>query len=165
MDLLDRLLGHDAWTTRQILLRCRELDVAALRQPHDVGHGTVAATLGHMVENVRTWTDLMNGAPLDEETAWSELGIAELIARHDAAAADFAALARRIEDEGRLDDRWVDTLADPPSELSYGGTIVHVITHNMHHRAELLHMLGRLGVPDLLEGDALSWEESARATA
>lgn len=25
MTILDRLLGHDAWTTRQLLLRCREL--------------------------------------------------------------------------------------------------------------------------------------------
>jgi uncharacterized damage-inducible protein DinB len=32
----------------------------------------------------------------------------------------------------------------------------------MHHRAQLLYLLRRLGVRDLPEGDALSWEEQAR---
>jgi hypothetical protein len=42
MDLLDRLLGHDAWTTRQLLLRCRELGATELHQRFDVGHASVA---------------------------------------------------------------------------------------------------------------------------
>jgi uncharacterized damage-inducible protein DinB len=28
----------------------------------------------------------------------------------------------------------------------------------MHHRGEVLHMLSRLGLTDLPEGDLLSWE-------
>ena len=32
MDILDRLLGHDAWTTRQLLLRCRGLTDEQLDQ-------------------------------------------------------------------------------------------------------------------------------------
>jgi len=28
----------------------------------------------------------------------------------------------------------------------------------MHHRAQLLYMLRKLGVRDLIEGDMLSWE-------
>jgi hypothetical protein len=41
MDLLDRLLGHDAWTTRQILECCHELPPTQLRQPIDAAHETV----------------------------------------------------------------------------------------------------------------------------
>jgi uncharacterized damage-inducible protein DinB len=33
----------------------------------------------------------------------------------------------------------------------------------MHHRAELIHLLRKLGVPDVIEGDALSWEEQRAA--
>jgi uncharacterized damage-inducible protein DinB len=36
--------------------------------------------------------------------------------------------------------------------------IAHVITHSMHHRAQLIFMLRELGVEDLPEGDVLSWE-------
>jgi uncharacterized damage-inducible protein DinB len=159
MDILDRLLGHDAWTTRQILLRCRELDAAQLHQPFDVGHETVYETLLHMIGNVRTWTDLMNGeARPGAQSSRHGLSIDELIARHDAAMNDFAILARRIRAEERFDDTWLDTLDEPPKRKTYGGAIAHVITHNMHHRGELLHMLHHLGLPDLLEGDVLSWE-------
>jgi uncharacterized damage-inducible protein DinB len=162
MDLLDRLLGHDAWTTRQILMRCRELDDAQLQHPFDLGHETVYDTLVHMIGNVRTWTDLMNDVPIVRgDSEWERLSVEEFIARHDATYADFAALARRIRDEGRLDNLWVDKLDDPPTEKTYGGAIAHVITHNMHHRGELLHMLARLGVADLPEGDVLGWEAAA----
>jgi uncharacterized damage-inducible protein DinB len=161
MDLLDRLLGHDAWTTRQFLLRAGELDPTALSQPFDLGHETVYETLIHMIGNVRTWTDLMTGTPIDRTasaTAWQNLSIDDLISRHDAATADFAALARRIRDENRFDEHWIDTLDDPPTAKTYGGAIAHVITHNMHHRSEVLHMLARLGLAGLPEGDVLSWE-------
>ena len=154
MDLLDRLLGHDAWTTRQILLRCQELDPSALHQVFHVGHGTLYETLTHMIGNVRIWTDLMTGTPIVRtEGAWDGLSVDDLIARHDAAYGDFAALVRRIRDDNRFDELWIDTLDNPPTAKSYGGAIGHVITHNMHHRSELLQMLGRLGLTDLLEGD------------
>lgn len=166
MDILDRLLGHDAWTTRQILVRCRELDAAQLHQPFDVGHGTVYETLLHMIGNVRTWTDLMNGeGQSSTRAALAGLSIDDLITRHDAAMNDFAALADRIRIADRFDDTWLDTLDEPPTRKTYGGAIAHVITHNMHHRGELLHMLQRLGLPHLLEGDALSWEALNRSPA
>jgi uncharacterized damage-inducible protein DinB len=159
MDLLDRLLGHDAWTTRQLLLRSRVLDPADVHRRFDVGHESVYDTLVHMVGNVRTWTDLMTGTPIVRGTsAWVDLSLDDLIARHDTASEDFATLARQIRDEGRLDELWIDTLDNPPTAKSYGGAIAHVITHNTQHRGELLHLLHRLGLPDLLEGDVLSWE-------
>ena len=44
MDLLDRLLGHDCWTTTQLLERSRELQPEQWVQPFDLGHQTLAAT-------------------------------------------------------------------------------------------------------------------------
>jgi hypothetical protein len=35
MDLLDRLLGHDRWTTARLLERCRELGTEQWVQPFD----------------------------------------------------------------------------------------------------------------------------------
>jgi uncharacterized damage-inducible protein DinB len=161
MDLLDRLLGHDAWTTRQILDRCNEVNPADLHRKIDAGHETVYETLVHMIGNVRVWTDLMEGREVvSEKGSWANLSVHDLKARHDEASADFASFACRIRDQGRLDDLWVDTLDNPPRSKTYGGAIAHVVTHNMHHRGELLHMLSRLGVKNLLEGDVLSWEET-----
>jgi len=84
-----------------------------------------------------------------------------LIARLDRAAADLASVARAVARRGGWDERWIDTLDRPPAEKTYGGGIAHVITHGMHHRAQLLYMLRRLGVEGLPEGDVLSWERQA----
>ena len=151
MDLLDRLLGHDAWTTRQLLVRCGELTDAQLDQPFDIGPGTVRATLEHIVRNVEAWTDLMAGQPVRAVEG-------PVIERLDRAVADLAALGRPIAQRSGWDETWVDTLDDPPREKTFGGAIAHVLTHGMHHRAQVLYMLRRLGVADLPEGDVLSWE-------
>jgi uncharacterized damage-inducible protein DinB len=163
MDVLDRLLGHDAWTTRLLLERCRELTSEELHRAFDIGHGSLYETLVHMIGNVGTWTDLMNGdAIVRDESAWVGLSVEAMIARHDSSAEKFAVLATRIRGQDLLDELWLDRLDDPPTSKTYGGAIAHVITHNMHHRAEVLHMLARLGVPDMIEGDLRSWEASLR---
>ncbi|MGD9893071.1 MAG: DinB family protein [Dehalococcoidia bacterium] len=164
MDILLRLLGHDAWTGHQLLSRCLELSDEQLDQPFDVGLGSVRATLRHTVGNIEVWTALMVDGPIPEREGADDHppSAAELLRRHDAAMAGFRALAERIAAEGRLDDLWIDRLDDPPREKTYGGAIAHVLTHDHFHRAELLHMLARLGLAGLPEGDVLSWEQQTR---
>jgi uncharacterized damage-inducible protein DinB len=164
MDILDRLLGHDAWTTRQVLLRSRALTDEQLDRDLAIDHGSVRATLVHVIRNMEVWTDLIAGRPARSAPAPSDRAnsVAGLSARLDAIAGDFAATARGLADGGRLDEVWTDPLETPPRQRSYGGAIAHLLTHSMHHRAHLLAMLDRLGVPDLIEGDLLSWERQAR---
>jgi uncharacterized damage-inducible protein DinB len=159
VDFLDRLLGHDEWTTAECLRRCRELTPEQLLQEFDIGWRTLHATLVHMISNVGTWTELMTtGVVTGGPDGWEEGGIASLDEQHRATYAAFAHLARSIRDDGRENDTWVDILDCPPQTKTYGGGIMHVITHNMHHRSEVLHITSRLGLTDLPEGDLLSWE-------
>lgn len=162
MDILDRLLGHDAWTTRELLLRARDLTDEQLDRHFDIGHGTLRRTFVHLIGNIEVWTDLLGGRPPRRPPVGIAPGasVADLLDHLDRAAPDFAALARHLADEGRLDELWTDHLDDPPTHKTYGGAIAHLITHSLHHRAELLHILARLGVPDLPEGDVLSWEQT-----
>jgi uncharacterized damage-inducible protein DinB len=164
MDLLDRMLGHDAWTTRHLLTRCAELSEADLHRPFDLGHGSVTATARHLVGNVEGWTAAMLGRTSTRGMPDS-MTVSALIERFDAAYAEFVALARRVRDEGRWDEQYTDPLGTPPRPRSFGGTILHVATHSMGHRSEILHMLGGLGVADLIEGDALGWENRHRFTS
>ena len=156
MDLLARLLGHDAWTTRQLLLLCRQLPDEQLDREFDIGHRTVRATFVHTICNVEAWTDCMAGQPIRADQGQS---VPELIARLDRAVNHFARLSRAVAERDGWDERWVDPLDG--MERSYGGSIAHVITHSMHHRAQLLYMLRLLGVEGLPEGDVLSWEHQA----
>jgi len=158
MDLLDRLLGHDAWTTRQLLLRCEKLTDAELDRDFDLGLRTLRKTFQHIVRNMEVWTDLMAGAPLRADGAAT---VAALLARLDRAAADLAKVAYDVARKGTWDKAFLDTLDRPPAEKTLGGGIVHVLTHSMHHRAQAIHILRRLGVQGVPEGDVLSWEQQA----
>ena len=55
----------------------------------------------------------------------------------------------------------MDVLDEPPKQKTFGGTIAHLITHSMHHRAQAMFMLEQLGVRDHIEGDVLDWESFA----
>ncbi|MFG0259637.1 MAG: DinB family protein [Phycisphaerales bacterium JB041] len=155
MDLLDRLLGHDAWTTGALLGRCGELTDEQLDQDIDIGWRTVRRTLDHLIWNMQAWGNEMAGLPLGERGGDS---LGELAARLDAASAHLAATARGIASRGAWDETWVPPHDGEPVERTYGGTIAHVITHSMHHRAQVLYMLRVLGLKDLPEGDVLTWE-------
>jgi uncharacterized damage-inducible protein DinB len=159
MDLLDRLLEHDAWTTRQLMVRCGELSEEQLDARFEIGHRSVRATLQHIVSNMETWSALMAGNAVRPSTSPGKPSLSELGIRLDRAAAQLADVAKKVAARGDWDDRWMDVLDDPPMEKTYGGAIAHVITHSMHHRAQLLYMLRQLGLQDLPEGDVLSWEQ------
>ena len=163
MDLLDRLLGHDRWTTEQLLGRCRELRADQWTQSFDLGHQTLAATFQHMLGNLRVWTDLMAQRPVRQFSEEAVTTADGLSAAWQIAYKDFATLARTIGDQSRWDMTYVDVLDEPPRSKTFGGTIAHVITHNMHHRSEIIHMLTRLGLVNVLEGDLLSWERQHTA--
>jgi uncharacterized damage-inducible protein DinB len=157
MTLLDRLLGHDAWTTRQLLLASRALTPAQLDAEFDVGHRSVRRTFVHLVWNMEAWTDNLAGRPLRTKPV-DDGAIDTLLARLERAAEGLRDVAKAVEARNGWDERFRDRPDDPQSEKSYGGTIAHVITHSMHHRAQIIGMLHRLGVPDVPEGDVLDWE-------
>lgn len=159
MDLLDRLLGHDSWTTRQLLDLAGRLDEEQLDQEFDIGHRTVRRTFEHIIWNIECWTDQMKGNTVRSRAAPNQ-SLAFLRERHDTASSEFFRYACEVVDQQRLDKTFLDTLDDPPKEKSLGGVIVHLATHGMHHRAQLLFMMRRLGVENLPEGDTLSWESS-----
>jgi uncharacterized damage-inducible protein DinB/GNAT superfamily N-acetyltransferase len=159
MDLLERLLGHDSWTTGRLLELAGTLGDPELDREFDIGHRTVRRTLEHVVWNVECWTDLMQGRSVRTRPVPGQ-PVADLAQRHRAASAELLRLARQVVDGHRLDDTFLDTLDDLSQAKTFGGAIVHLATHGMHHRAQLVYMLRRLGVEGLPEGDVLSWEQS-----
>ncbi|MFM7585282.1 MAG: DinB family protein [Caldilinea sp.] len=158
MDILDRLLGHDTWTTRQLLLACQSLPDNLLDKEFDIDHKSLRETFIHVIENMEIWTDLLYERVVQEKTGNT---ISELIERLTVVSRDFANLARNIAREKRYDDCFMDTLDNPPVKKTFGGAIGHVITHNMHHRAQIMFLMERAGLKDHIEGDLLSWESNS----
>lgn len=154
MDLLDRMLGHDQWTTTKILELSQDLTDAQLDQRFDIGHETLRETFDHMIFVVGGWTSAMLGEPAPFERE-GRRSIAEMIDQHEQSYPRFAAVARQMCDEERLDEIFIDVYGYPQS---VGATIIQVIHHNAQHRSEALHILKRLGVSDLPDGDPQEWE-------
>jgi len=157
MDLLDRMVGYDRWATTQLLELCSPLTDAQLDQEFDVGHRTLRETLDHMIYVIDFWTGWMTGRPVDHDrtTQQYDRSIAAFMERHERHQSNFAACARQVCDEQRLDDTFIDHYA---VRQSLGATILQLLNHNTQHRSEVRHMLERLGVPDLWDYDPQEWE-------
>ncbi len=158
MDPLERLLGHDHWATTQLLELSQGLTDAQLDQPFDIGHGSLRETLNHLIFVVDFWTGWMAGQPVTWERE-VQRSVSDLIERHQRFYATFATFARRVHDEQRLEDTFVDHFG---SQMTFGGAVLHVILHNAEHRSEAVHILGRLGVPDPPEVDHGLWDFERR---
>jgi uncharacterized damage-inducible protein DinB len=159
MTILDRLLGHDAWTTRQLLLRCQELSEEQLNRSFDIADRSLMETFEHLIACMESHTDLLLGRTA-YETYRDDETLEGMLSRLTIVAKDFAEFATRIEHEGRADE--MVTNLENGNRRSVGGVIAHLLTHSMHHRAQILSMLDQLGVPNVIEGDALGWESEAR---
>jgi uncharacterized damage-inducible protein DinB len=143
----DRALGHLlAADVSEVDMLLREL----LQPLIDAGR--------RRLNNVHVWSRLMAGRPVSGPPGRS---IVELASAFDEAAAALASVARSVDERGAWDDLFLDVLDNPPAKKSFGGGIAHVVTHSMHHRAQILYMLRRLGLQELPEGDVLSSEQQA----
>ena len=159
MTILDRLLGHDAWTTRQLLLRCRELSEEQMTRKFEIGDRSLRETFEHLIACMESHTDLLLSRADYLSYRDDEL-VDGMLSRLAIVAKDFAELAARIDREGRADD--LCGRPDSAKKLPMGSVIAHILTHSMHHRAQIMYILEQLGVQDVIEGDALGWEGQAR---
>jgi uncharacterized damage-inducible protein DinB len=164
MDMLDRFVGHDAAASRALFVLSLGLSDEQLDRPLGLDLGTLRASLEHVVAVMELWTDRMLGRPVRWESVRPDdrPSVESLLRRFDAVAAQFAALARRVQAEGRLADTFVDPREPNPRHRTLGAGIGHVVTHSATHRGHLAAMLARLGVPDVPEGDMLGWERDLR---
>lgn len=157
MDLLDRMLGHDRWATGELLELSGNLTDAQLDEEFDIGHRTLRQTFDHMIYVIDFWTGWMTGRPVEHDRTVLEYdrSVLAFVERFERFQPAFAALARQIEDEDRLDETFIDHYE---VRHSLGATILQLLSHNIQHRSDVRHMLERLGVPDLWDYDPQEWE-------
>jgi len=165
MNVLDRLLAHDAWTTRQLLLRCRELSEEQLNTNFEIGDRSLIGTFEHIVSCMESHTDLLLGRRTREnylatKALRDDESIDGILTRLTIVSKDFSEFTLKVEREGRADDMCTDS--DQSNRWPIGSVIAHIITHSMHHRAQAMYILEKLGVENVIEGDALGWEGQAR---
>jgi uncharacterized damage-inducible protein DinB len=129
MTILERLLRHDAWTTRSLLELSGELPDADLDREFDIGHRSLRRTFVHIIANMECWCDLMSGLPQRSgaRAAKTANSIPSLTGRLDIVGGQLLALGKSVEDEGRkriflstistillAESRWARALSTSP---------------------------------------------------
>ena len=149
------LLDFDAWANERLFDACASLDDAALDRTFEMGIGSLRATFAHDLGAMIGWTGVLLGeeepfASMREDPPWS---VETFRIRQREANAAFRSAA--------LDGEFADVVVREREGRTYaftrGGILAHVTTHAMHHRAQCLNMLRRIGVESQPESSVFQW--------
>jgi len=157
-NLLDIQLEHDQWATRQIILACEKLSPDQFAQKFDIGPGSLQATVTHMLGAMQTWIDTLNQRTLGPrvDQAGSTYSAAQLLKLSDEIHGEFKTVARKHP----LDQIVKRSREGKEYSFLRAAVITHVTTHGMHHRAQCLNMLRRLGMNPLPMSSVAEWSRS-----
>ncbi len=160
---LGMLIDHNAWATRVLLLDAERLSDEQFTRRFEIGLGSVHDTLRHIIGAMLRWADRMEEVALrpsieDDGRCYTVHELRDLL---EDAVRDLCRVAEAIEARGG----WGETIAFvmPDGGKTYHFTRVaamtHVLTHGVHHRAQVLNIRRQLGLPPLgLDLDVIEWE-------
>jgi uncharacterized damage-inducible protein DinB len=133
-----------ARTRQEILERCSKLTSAQLNDPVYRGTWSVLRNLGHLAfaeEYMLAWIKKRpHGLPREEFPPQPILDLAALRTALDEAHAAVIAFLK-AHAEAVLRER---CQYDIPGEHTVGGVLFHLVEHEVHHRAFILHKLAKL---------------------
>jgi uncharacterized damage-inducible protein DinB len=155
-DPLRILLAHDRWATVQIIDACGRLTDEQLHRRFDMGPGSLHDTVAHVIGAMQTWTQTLAGqepgARID--TDGRRRTADELRPLHEGACDALAAEAARLPVAEMITRR---LRTGRVVTMTRGAVLTHVATHGMHHRAQCLNMLRRLGVDPIPMSSVTEW--------
>lgn len=155
-DPIDILLAHDRWATGQLLDAMDRLTDEQLHRAFEMGMGSLHKNLVHMIGAVQTWGDVLAERPVRPWISDERRSVAQLRALHNEAA-DGLAAAARVQP---LDQVLTRERNGQVFRYTRAAILVHVTTHNMHHRAQCLNMLRHCGVSPLPPSSAVEWSRA-----
>lgn len=161
-DVFGILSGHNAWATGVLIDDAAKLTDEQFQRRFEIGLGSIHATLRHIVGAMLRWADRIGGREVKpsiekEGRQFPAAELRELLAK---ATDDLHSVAAEIERERRWNQE-MEFVVDggPTYHFTRAAAMMHVLTHGMHHRAQVLNMRRQLGLPALgLDLDVVEWE-------
>lgn len=151
-------LEHNVWATRRLLEACRPLSRQQWEQNFDIGPGSLAATLSHIVEAMSYFADCFAGKVYERRPDFATR------------ASTPESLLSLLDEAGRALDDAVESLvlrhaergsvawrSAPGGKLPVPVALAQVFDHGTHHRAQCLNILRRLGVEPLPRLDPIAF--------
>ncbi|HET8595970.1 MAG TPA: helix-turn-helix transcriptional regulator [Intrasporangium sp.] len=162
MDLIQRMVEHHIWLTRQLIECARELTDPQLDEPivlsveDDPDPSTLRRIISRLVGQMQMWNAAMANEEYDFAVEQGE-SLMSASRRLDAAAPVFLEHVRQAIENGELDDTFIDATCDPPFTCTYGAMIAHVLTFAAHRRTLAVLALDKHGVTRLGWGDPITY--------
>jgi AraC family transcriptional regulator len=162
VDLIIRMVEHHVWLLGEMLDRAAQLDDAALDRRIELNvedideNQTIRSLMSRLIGQMDMWNSVIHDRPYDWKLEEHE-STGAMRPRLAEAGREFEAEVRRVVNEGRLDETFVDAECSPPEVFTYGGMIAHVLTFAAHRRVLVLGALESAGFSDLGAGDPRSW--------
>ena len=152
-DPTEILLRHHRWANDQLLNACVALSDEQLDHEFEMGLGTLRRTLTHIAGAIRGWGDMIAGREQHPRLEEQRLSLEDIRQALTEATDDFETTTRAHD----LDSIATGSRGGRTFSFTRGGVLTHVTTHAMHHRAQCLNMLRRLGVDPLPPSSVLEW--------
>ncbi len=144
---LRELLIHNDWARERLLALAAPLADEPLDRKHEMGLGSIRATLHHMWGAEQIWLDRWQEKPsprFDEMAPG--LPVAALADRFRQTAGERDAFLDRAGDAGFCRRIAYRNIRGEPFIAPLGDMVLHVANHGVHHRAQAINMLRHSGV-------------------
>lgn len=147
------LLDHNQWANDALTLRCASLTREQFHERFPIGPGSLHDTLTHIQGSTHRWNLLLAGKPSDVRLEADPARTPdELLALNASVGAELNRQARAHP----LSEIVRGVRRGKPYEAPRAAVLSHVLYHSIHHRAQCLNMLRRLGHADLPDVSVLT---------
>lgn len=162
VDILVKMVEHHVWLVGEMITAAGGLDDVALDRPIEMSvEGfdadlSIRHLLDRLVWQMEMWLAAVDDQPFEVPPCGARpVSLRELRERHADAGTRFLALVSRLQEEGRFDESFVDTVCEPPRVFTYGGMVSHVLTFAAHRRSLAVCAFQAAGVTSLGFGDPM----------
>jgi uncharacterized damage-inducible protein DinB len=167
--LIDVLFAYEGWATRHLLEECQVLTREQMEEPLGLGHGNIQLTLVHLIGSMVFFADRLNRTrprPRPDRdhvyrTPQELLSLFEEIHRELYEAVERTVASHSLSDILNWTDDDAD-IPDPLDQTTYAVALAQMIDHGIHHRTQIMDMLGLLGIDNPMDWHPFEWEESTR---
>jgi AraC-like DNA-binding protein len=166
MDLLVKMVEHHVWLTGEMVDRAARLSDDVLDKPIVISvegvddDPTLRKLLSRLVGQLGMWNAVLAMRDYDWSVETHET-VESMRRRLDVEGPTFLGHVRRVSEEGRLDETFVDAQCTPAEVFTHGGMIAHVLTFAAHRRTLVAGALIDAGIGDLGAGDPRLWVAQA----
>ncbi|MFT3893891.1 MAG: DinB family protein [Anaerolineales bacterium] len=167
---IDVLFAYDSWANRQLFEEILHLSQDELERPLGLGHGNIEQTLLHIIGGMIFFADrLERRIPRprpDRDNIRRTPG--EIVQLFDTADREFQeAIIKTVEAHALTDIlNWTDDdlgEIDPLDQIPYAIALAQMIDHNVHHRTQVIDMLGLVGINKPMDWHPFEWDETTRS--